>query len=79
MRNFHDVLVDILSGQARLAFEWKCNVLTNRERVEECAGLKNHRHSSPHFFEVLFLVIGDVLSINENTPRIRFQETHDVL
>ncbi len=78
MRDFHDVRVDVLIGQSRLAIERKRHILAHSQRIEERAGLKDHRHFASHFLEVRFPEIRHVLPVDEDMARLRFQESHDV-
>src|SRR5262249_52451486 len=77
--DLRNILVDILIRQARLLFEWKRNVLANRKRIKERAGLKHHGHLAPDRLELVFTEVRNVLAVHNDLAGIRSEEPHDVL
>ena len=78
VRQLIDVGIDVVGGQAGLLFHRKRDIVRDRQRIEQCAGLEHHGDLAPNFFKLLFREVRDVLAVNENSAGIRFQETHDV-
>ena len=50
------------------------DVVVNREAVEERAFLKDHADLLAHGHHLLFGVVGDVLTVDQNAARIGFDQ-----
>src|SRR6202034_4777073 len=51
----------------------------NAQRIEEGAILKHHRDFLADFFELHFVIVGNVLASDNDASRIRLQKSHDVM
>src|SRR5215475_6582529 len=56
-----------------------CNILTNRQRIEERRLLEHHSDFLSDTSELALVHFGDVFAFNENLSFIRFVEAHDEL
>src|SRR5262249_41846100 len=57
----------------------KGDILTNGQRIEQSATLKDHSDFLADTLEVLFAVIGDVFVGDDNSARVRLEKSENML
>jgi hypothetical protein len=66
-----DNLINLLFGKLPLFAQGEGHVFTNRQRIEQRPVLEHHGDFLSDFFQLHFVVVGDVLAGDNDPARIR--------
>ena len=76
---FRDARLLLLLAEIRPLFQRKRNIFPHRQRIKQRARLENHRNPPADFGQLVFVPVGDVLARNQHAPRVRPQESKNML